>query len=77
MKTSLILDDRVFQAAKRESQRSGRSLSALISDWARIGLETLKHTAKRKHRQLKTVDLGGPARLDLNSRRDWMDTLDR
>lgn len=76
MKTSLVIDDRIFQAAKREAQRSGRTVSELICEWARVGLQTVKTAVHRRRRTLKTADLGGPARVDLSNRRDWMDTLD-
>lgn len=76
MKTSLIIDDRVFQTAKREAERRGQTVSQIISDWARIGLETLKKATKSRRKALKSVSLGGPAAIDLSSRRDWMDSLD-
>lgn len=76
MKTSLIIDDRVFQTARREAERRGKTVSQVISDWARIGLETLKKAAQSRRKALKSVNLGGAAEIDLSSRRDWMDSLD-
>jgi len=76
MKTSLIIEDSLFKAAKREAEKMGKTISETISLWARVGRETL---LKRKKIQtsLKTVNLGGPAKIDLSSRRDWMDELEK
>ena len=76
MKTSLILEDRLFREARKEAQARGKTISETISHWARVGWETLKKGQKGR-RRLKAVDLGGPALVDLSSRRDWMDTLNR
>ncbi|MBI2347002.1 MAG: hypothetical protein HYV03_09060 [Deltaproteobacteria bacterium] len=77
MKTSLTIDDRVFRAAKKEAARHGRTIGELISEWARLGLEYLLRVERSRKRQLKCVHLGGPAAIDLSSRRDWMETLSR
>lgn len=75
MKTSLNIDDAVFKAAQRETLKNKRTLSEIISEWARLGrYAVLKR--KNKPSKIKTVNLGGPARFDLNSRRNWMDFLD-
>lgn len=76
MKTSLIIDDRVFQAARREAERQGKTVSQLISEWARIGLETLRKVTRLRRRKLRTVNLGRPAKINLNSRSDWMEELE-
>ncbi len=77
MKTSLTLDARLVQAARKEAEKSGKTLSETITLWARLGWELLQKQQRtpRTH-QLKTVDLGGPAMIDLHCRRDWLDTLD-
>lgn len=75
MKTSLNIDDRLFKAARREAQKSGKNLSETITAWARIGQQALKRRG-RGGRKLRTVNLGGPSSIDLSSRRDWMDSLD-
>lgn len=75
MKTSLNLDDYLFKAAKKEMQKTGKTLSETISLWARLGLEHLLKQKPQSGKKLKTVDLGGPAMLDLSSRRDWRDLL--
>lgn len=77
MKTSLILEDSLFREAQKEARRCKRTLSEVISDWARAGRETLKRRAKAVRPTLKSVDLGGPASVDVNCRRDWMDLLER
>ena len=79
MKTSLNIDDRLFGIARQQSLQTGSSVSELISQWARVGWETLqqKHKAEKKIRpDFKAAHLGGPAKIDLSSRRDWMDALD-
>ena len=74
MKTSLNLEDEVFDAAKKEAQLSGLSISAVISKWARAGREALKRQPK-KGVEFRPVDLGGAARVDLTHRRDWLDEI--
>jgi len=77
MKTSLILDDNLFKAAQREAVRTGQAISELISRWARVGKAHLeKEHRRRKKRSFAPVDLGGDARIDLTSRRDWMDQIE-
>lgn len=77
MKTSLVLDDRLFRAARQEAQRNGKTLSETISHWARVGWEALRRERTTRRTTFHAVDLGGAAAIDLHSRRDWMDTLDR
>ena len=76
MKTSLTIEDSLFKAAQQESQRKNQTLSQTISYWARVGREALKLKKKSAPRRFKAVDLGGTARIELSSRRHWMDTLD-
>jgi hypothetical protein len=40
MRTTLTVDDAVYAAALEEARRSRRSLGAVVSEWARRGLET-------------------------------------
>jgi len=75
MKTSLNIEDSLFKEAQKEAQKNRKTLSETISYWARIGRDTLRKSKKEGQRRLKSVDLGGAARVDLNSRRDWMDKL--
>ena len=74
MKTSLNIEDSLFKAAQQTAQKYGRTLSDVISEWARVGKDTLTH--KKTRPPFHPADLGGPAKVDLSSRRDWMDTLD-
>ena len=76
MKTSLNIEGSLFQAAQKEAQKQGRTLSETISLWARIGRDTLVRKKRLTKQPFHPADLGGNARIDLASRRDWMDTLD-
>jgi hypothetical protein len=74
-KTSLNIDDSVYEDAKKAAQKSGRSLSETISDWARIGRNVERQRSRRRKPQLAPVDLGAP-RIDLDVRSAVMDALD-
>ena len=76
MKTSLNIDDALFKAAQNAAIRGNISVSQVISRWARTGFTQL-NSKKKKPSSLKTVDLGGSSLIDINSRRNWMDLLDR
>lgn len=75
MKTSLNIENALFRAAQREAQRQGKTLSDTITFWARVGYDFLKKGKHARRKQVKTLDLGGPSRLDLSSRKHWMDLL--
>lgn len=74
MKTSLIIDDKIFQEAKREAAQSGRTISEVISSWARAGREEWKRLKQRGKKEFRPVNLGEP-RLDLSNRKNWMEEL--
>ena len=74
MKTSLIIDDRVYEDAKKESASTGRSLSEVISQWTALGRDLWKKQ-KRKASSFKPVNMG-EQKIDLSSRKEWMETLD-
>lgn len=76
MKTSLNLDDSLFHAAATEARRTGKTISETVSAWARLGRDVVQ-VQRAERRPVPALDLGGPATIDLASRRDWMDTLDR
>lgn len=77
MKTSLVIDDRVFEDAKREADKSGKTISEVISKWAQLGREVFKQTSKNQRpKEFKAKDLGAP-QIDLSSRKDWMEELER
>ena len=75
MKTSLVIDDRLYAEAQREARATGKTLSETISEWARLGRRVAKEQRKKKRGHYSPVNLGSP-QLDLTSRRDWMDLLD-
>ncbi|MBX3032647.1 MAG: hypothetical protein KF865_01900 [Bdellovibrionaceae bacterium] len=75
MKTSLILDDAVFEDAKKESLKSGRTLSEVISEWARMGRDQWRRRRQGPKTEFKAVNLGAPL-MDLRSRKKWMEDLD-
>ena len=78
MKTSLNIDDYLFEAARKEAQKRGTTIGETLSWWAQVGRKALRANRGRVRTsaRVKAVNLGGAARLDLNSRRDWMDVLD-
>lgn len=75
MKTSLNLDDNLFRAAQREALKTGKTMSELINHWASFGRKCLID-APKKQKSFSPINLGGPTKIDLTSRRDWMDQLD-
>lgn len=75
MKTSLIIEDSLYRAAKTEAERTGKTISQTISFWASAGRLALKGEKRKKKRVIPVLNLGEP-RLDLTSRRDWLDLLD-
>lgn len=76
MKTSLIIEDSIYDRAKLLALKTGKNISEVISMWARIGMEVSANKKPSKNPVLQTVDLGNTVNIDLSSRRDWMDTLD-
>ncbi len=78
MKTSLLIEDSLFEAARKEAQKERKTLSEVITSWARLGYQSFKEAKKsKKSGGVKTVNLGGAAQIDINSRRDWLDLLNR
>ena len=74
MKTSLIIDDALYEDAKKVSQRTGQTLSATINAWARAG-RNLERLRAKKRPTLHPVDLGQP-RLSFDSRANLLDAID-
>lgn len=74
MKTSLVLDDALFEEAKKLAQKSNRSISSIISEWARLG-RTMAKQRRREKPRLKTFDLGTPL-VSFDSRDALMEILD-
>jgi hypothetical protein len=75
MKTSLNLDDALYDQARRAALESGRSLSETISEWARLGARVYFERQVRARGTFQPLSLGDLT-LDLTRRRDWMETLD-
>ena len=76
-KTSLEIDEMLYEEAKKAALESGKSFSYTLSQWARLGRQwMLDQEKKKKKRKVSPVDLGGPSKIDLSSRRYWMDDLD-
>ena len=77
MKTSLIIEDKVFKDAKKESAQSGQSVSMIISQWAALGRTAWKKRKQQKKAlsPFKPVNLG-KQKLNLSSRDIWLDTID-
>lgn len=75
MKTSLNIENHLFDALKREALRQKKTLSEVLCEWARAGYEILGNRGKKSRRKLRGVNLGGAAQIDINSRKEWMDLL--
>lgn len=76
MKTSLIIDDRIFEDAKKEADKTGRTISDVISKWAQVGRDFWKKEQKSKRpKQFKPRSLGKPM-IDLSNRKNWMEELE-
>ena len=76
MKTSLVIDDRIFDEAKKEADKTGRTISEVISKWAQVGRDFLRDSNKnQKIKQFKPKDLGSP-KIDLSNRKNWMEELE-
>ena len=73
MKTTLVLDDALFDEAKRLAHKSNRSISAIISERANLGRSIEKQRRPEKH-SLQTVDLGAPL-MSFDSRDAVMEAL--
>lgn len=76
MKTSLNIENSLFEIAQKEAQKNKKTLSETITHWARVGWETLKKQKRNQKPKLTFLNLGGPTLIDINCRRDWMDVLD-
>ncbi len=77
MKTSLVIDDALYQAAKKHAEKHGTTLSETISEWAKTGFQMLKQ--KKNDYQKKSftpLDGGGPPYINIHNRNEWLDELD-
>jgi hypothetical protein len=75
VKTSLNLDDSVYEDARKASKKSGRSLSETISEWARLGRNLERARTRDRNPRLFPVDLGEPL-IDFDQRSAVTDALD-
>ncbi len=75
MKTSLIIDDRVFADAKKESLKTGKAVSEVISQWAAIGRDVWRKSKTQPAKKFVPIDLG-TEKVDLTNRKEWMEDLD-
>jgi hypothetical protein len=75
MKTSLVIDDKVFQEAKKEADATGKTISEVISLWARVGREEWMKRKREKGKEFKPVNLG-EIQVDLSNRKNWMEELE-
>lgn len=75
MKTSLVIDDYIYREARKKALQEKKTLSEILSLWARAGMEALKQKKRNiKASSLKRVNLG-KLLIDINSRNEWMDLL--
>lgn len=75
MKTSLIIDDRVFDDAKKEAHKTGKAVSEVISQWAAIGRDLWRKKTTTAPKKFKSLNLG-VEKIDISNRQDWMTELD-
>ena len=75
MKISLILDDRVFEDAKKESHKTGKAISEIISSWASLGRDVWRQKKGKTSKSFQPLNLG-EEKIDLTNRKDWMGELD-
>ena len=75
MKTSLILDDRVFEDAKKEAHKTGKAVSEIISSWASLGRDVWRQKKSQIPKKFKPLNLGSE-KVDLTNRREWMEALE-
>lgn len=75
MKTSLIIEDRVFEEAKKEAIKSGSSISEIISQWAALGRDLWRQQKASPRKKFKPLNLG-QEKIDLTNRKEWMEDLD-
>ncbi|MBI2026842.1 MAG: hypothetical protein HYS98_03425 [Deltaproteobacteria bacterium] len=77
MKTSLKIDDSVFQEAKKASLQSGKTVSEIINQWASLGRQVWKkQSTQRSKKKFTPVDLGQQL-IDVSNRKSWMAVLEK
>jgi len=77
MRTTISLDDRVFEAVKRRAAADGRSVSAFIAAVLDDAVKRADEPAPQRPFRLVTVGGGGPLPgLDLDRPREVMEAED-
>jgi hypothetical protein len=61
VRTTLDIDDSVLAAAKETAEAQHTSAGAVISEWARKGLQTISTRARRTHAGFPIFDIPGNA----------------
>lgn len=59
-RTTLVLDQNLFAALRRMAAEQTRTLSGVVNETIRIGLQQLQKPPQRKRIQLPTFDMGPP-----------------
>ncbi len=75
MKTSLNLDDRVFEDAKKEAVKTGKAVSEIVSLWAALGRDVWRSRKAQAPKQFTPLNLG-EEKADLTNRQEWMEALE-
>ena len=76
MKTTLNLNDRILQQAKRRATRDGITLTRFVEDALRAKLMS-KGTGPQFKLELKTVTGNRPPNIDISDREALYDVMDR
>jgi len=78
MRTTIRLDDALLERARREAQRRGVTVTALLEQGLRLVLATPLQRANRPVVRLPECDVGGGLRpgIDLDDTADLLDRFD-
>ena len=77
MKTTLNLNDRVLQQAKRRAARDGTTLTRFVEDALRARLAGVNGTKPPFQLRLETVTGHAPPNVDIADRDALYDVIDR
>ena len=66
-RTTLILDEHAFRRLKRLAAGEGRTMTELVNEFIRTGLESRKEGKAAPQKKLPVFDMGRPA-VDLTDR---------
>ncbi|MBI2898194.1 MAG: DUF2191 domain-containing protein [Deltaproteobacteria bacterium] len=76
MRTTLVIDEKLFRALKEIAAAEGRTLSDVTQQTLRQGLAQRRRPARRRRRVLPVHGMGEPA-VDVADRERLLDLLDR